>query len=173
MKRDATKALLKYLSASFPNQLKFPVGDKDRDKMVVETWHDWLKQVDVKTAKVAVKQAAFDNPRWVPSPASILKAVQQLENDYPTPTEAWKIAREKKFYKDRNEVPKIVQKAIKTYDGYFTGKENEISFLRKEFIQTYKEVLKTEQRESGLENYLTDGQEVKKLTEKIGGNQDV
>lgn len=98
MKRDSVKALLKYLSASFPNQLEFPKGDKDRDKMIIDTWHDWLKPVEEDKAKIAVKQAAFDNPQWVPSPASILRAVQKNDSDFPGPNKAWQLARKRAEY---------------------------------------------------------------------------
>lgn len=98
MKRQSVKALLKYLSASFPNQLKFPKGDEDKDKMIISTWYDWLKEIDEGKAKMAVKQAAFDNPKWVPSPPSILKAVQRIESDYPSPSKAWQLARKKDEY---------------------------------------------------------------------------
>lgn len=98
MKRDSVKALLKYLSASFPNQLEFPKGDKERDKMIVDTWYDWLKPVAENKAKIAVKQAAFKNPQWVPSPASILRAVQKNNSDFPNPNEAWQLARQRQEY---------------------------------------------------------------------------
>ncbi len=130
MKRDSVKALLKYLSASFPNQLEFPKGDKERDKMIIDTWHDWLKPVEEDKAKIAVKQAAFDNPQWVPSPASILRAVQKNDSDFPNPNKAYQLAREKYEYFRERSSTNLTKGDVEAMNPNMTEEEIEEEYQR-------------------------------------------
>src|SRR6056297_3854933 len=108
MTNKETIILLKYLSKSFPNQLKFPTGDKTEDKTVIAVWEDWLGDYPLSLVKKATKSATLANPDWVPSPGRVLKEMEKLlDDESETAVEAWE----------------EVLEAIREYDPYYNKKK--------------------------------------------------
>lgn len=108
MTNKETIILLKYLSKSFPNQLKFPTGDKTEDKTVIVVWEDWLGDYPLSLVKEATKSATLANPDWVPGPGRVLKEMEKLlDDESETAAEAWE----------------KVLGAIREYDPYYNKKK--------------------------------------------------
>lgn len=176
MDKKEVASLLKFLSGSFPNQLDFPSGSSEKDKNLIRTWLEWLGQYKLGAVKEAVKEAAMDNPDFVPSPPKIESAI--MDSKTLSPDEAWELAHSAclEYHPQINPNPDIshlppeVKRTIEVVGGVHKLGSLEVddSYTRNNFIKKYKEIRKNRQvRERQLGLSRNEDYSVMELLEEI------
>lgn len=176
MDNKQVSALLKYLSNSFPNQLKFPTGSEEQDQSMITTWKDWLGEYSQDEVKEAVKVAATESSDdYVPSPAKIASKIENKNKL--SPEEAWELAMEAiaDYHPDINPnpdlsgLPDAVRDTVKHIGVHKLGSlkvdDTYTQHSFKEVFENIQETRKIREKQLGIGN--GEGYTLKEIIEEM------
>ena len=124
--------------------------DKNYPPATLRIFYNLLKDLNPESYLIAVESICRDQKEWYPNTnivAMIRHKVADLENDLPSPEEAWeRVIEASKDIRVRGALHPEIQRAIKAVGleyhtiepgGGFCLEPNEIAFIRKDFLKFY------------------------------------
>lgn len=152
MKKNEIVRMLSYMNYNYSGRFKFPKQNRKDTQMMIEVWHDFLKQYDYELVIKVIKKLMITSPKWAPSVGEVvreIKIITQPPENKLTGGEAWGLAlravRRYGYYnaeEGMNYLPKKVRDAVEHFGGFRTlcHSDERNGFTRRQFIRLYKEV---------------------------------
>ena len=190
MERSEVVQLLSVLDRYYNHKFNFPVEDDSENELMIETWHEYLKEYDYKPASVVLKKLMVEK-EWPPTPGDLIREIQKtMTKNEPvmkiSGPEAWNkvlgaIRKHSWVYNPKRvkeALPEPVLKAAEVTGFSLINNNADDSFIMNRFIKTYEQIQEREKERQLLPGSIRkdieriERPEVKQLAERISGNDE-
>jgi len=182
MNKRETLKLFHYLDSYYNKKFQYPKKTKEKSKMMVETWHDFLCDYEYQVVSAATKKL-ISRKEWPPTPGEIIQEIEDMRRsaeDKLMAEEALQLVLKAirkhgvqfpdRLKKIRSEVPDKALKAAELVGGLnkiAMTPDSKLGYLENRYKKVYEGL--TERQEQELSLPPSQREEVKQLSRSMKG----